>query len=190
MNSITVAIRVSVEVRDKLARLAQSTHHSRSYLAGEAVAAYVDRELSIIAGIELGLADVATGRTMSHEVTMARIDAGIAKTRVRIREVPEIVSRISDWAGGKDQAVAWCRAEPIPAFGGRTAESLTKTGKAAAVRDYLDHIARADLLEAPGDVLQIPSPKWSFKPTSGDGASERGGRFNPKGLEDQSGLRP
>jgi hypothetical protein len=64
-----------------------------------------------------------------------------AKTQNRVREMLEIVSRISGWAGGKEQAMAWYRAEPIPAFGGRTAEALVKTGKASAVRDYLDHIA-------------------------------------------------
>jgi hypothetical protein len=37
--------------------------------------------------------------------------------------------------------MAWYRAEPIPAFGGRTAESLVKDGKADAVRDYLDSVA-------------------------------------------------
>jgi hypothetical protein len=53
----------------------------------------------------------------------------------------EIVGRIADWAGGEKQAMAWYRAEPIPAFGGRTAEFLVKEGKAAAVRAYLDHVA-------------------------------------------------
>jgi hypothetical protein len=61
--------------------------------------------------------------------------------RTRVREMLEIVNRISAWAGGKEQAFAWYRAEPIPAFGSRTAESLVKDGKAAAVRDYLDHVA-------------------------------------------------
>ena len=64
-----------------------------------------------------------------------------AKTQGRVRDMLEIVSRIADWAGGKDQAIAWYRAQPIPAFGGRTAESLVKSGQASAVRDYLDHIA-------------------------------------------------
>jgi putative toxin-antitoxin system antitoxin component (TIGR02293 family) len=63
------------------------------------------------------------------------------KTQNRVKEMLEIVGRVADWAGGKDQAMAWYRAEPIPAFGGRTAESLVKEGKAAAVRDYLDHVA-------------------------------------------------
>jgi hypothetical protein len=63
------------------------------------------------------------------------------KTQTRLREMLEIITRISEWAGGDAQALAWYRAEPIPAFGGRTAESLVKDGKAGAVRDYLDHVA-------------------------------------------------
>jgi uncharacterized protein (DUF2384 family) len=63
------------------------------------------------------------------------------KTQARVREMLEIVSRVADWAGGKEQAMAWYRAQPIPAFGGRTAEALVKEGKAGAVRDYLDHLA-------------------------------------------------
>src|SRR5665213_1084094 len=60
------------------------------------------------------------------------------KTQARMREMLEIVGRVADWAGGKDQAMAWYRAEPLPAFGGRTAESLVKEGKAGALRDFLD----------------------------------------------------
>jgi hypothetical protein len=63
------------------------------------------------------------------------------KTQNRIREMVEIIERIKEWAGGKDQAMAWYRSQPIPAFGGRTAESLVKDGKAGALRDYLDHLA-------------------------------------------------
>lgn len=63
------------------------------------------------------------------------------KTQNRIKEMLEIISRVTEWAGGKDQAMAWYRAQPIPAFGGRTAEALVKEGKASAVRDYLDHLA-------------------------------------------------
>jgi uncharacterized protein (DUF2384 family) len=63
------------------------------------------------------------------------------KTQGRLREMLEIISRVTEWAGGKEQAMAWYRAQPLSAFGGRTAESLVKEGKAAAVRDYLDHMA-------------------------------------------------
>lgn len=67
--------------------------------------------------------------------------SGTPKTQGRLREMLEIISRVSEWAGGKEQAMAWYRAQPLSAFGGRTAEALVKDGKAAAVRDYLDHMA-------------------------------------------------
>ena len=70
---------------------------------------------------------------------LARLEA--PKTQSRLKEMLEIVSRVSGWAGGKEQAMAWYRAQPIAAFGGRTAEALVKDGKAGALRDYLDHIA-------------------------------------------------
>ena len=63
------------------------------------------------------------------------------KTQSRMREMLEIISRVTQWAGGKEQAMAWYRSQPIPAFGDRTAEALVKEGKAGAVRDYLDHVA-------------------------------------------------
>jgi len=63
------------------------------------------------------------------------------KTQARLREVIEILDRIRDWAGGDVQALAWYRAHPIAALGGRTAESLVKDGRAATVRDWLDSVA-------------------------------------------------
>ena len=63
------------------------------------------------------------------------------KVHNRVMEMLEIISRVRDWAGGETQALAWYRAQPIPALDGRTAEALVKSGKAAWVRDYLDHLA-------------------------------------------------
>ena len=83
MNSTTMTIRVPLEVHDKLARLSQGTKRSRSYLAGEAVASYVERELAIIGGIETSLADVAAGRTVPHDQAMGQIDAIIVEARAR-----------------------------------------------------------------------------------------------------------
>lgn len=63
------------------------------------------------------------------------------RTQARIRDLLEIIDRVTPWAGGRPQAVAWYRAQPLAAFGDRTAESLVKSGDAAALRDYLDHLA-------------------------------------------------
>jgi hypothetical protein len=74
--------------------------------------------------------------------TLQRFSRAFApKTQTRLREMLEIVGRVADWAGGTDQAMAWYRAEPIPAFGDRTAEFLVKDDKASAVRGYLDRVA-------------------------------------------------
>lgn len=82
LTSMTMTIRVPTDVGEKLARLAKGTRRSRSFLAAEAVAAYVERELSIIEGIEQGLADISAGRVVPHAIAMDRVDAAIAKARV------------------------------------------------------------------------------------------------------------
>ena len=46
--STTMTIRVTPALKEKLGRLAQDTRRIRSYLAAEAVEAYVNRELQII----------------------------------------------------------------------------------------------------------------------------------------------
>lgn len=63
------------------------------------------------------------------------------KTQARVTELIEIIARLEAWAGGRTQAMAWYRAQPIAALDGRTAEALVKSGKAGLVRDYLDHLA-------------------------------------------------
>ena len=78
---------------------------------------------------------------LNRETFHKTVRSNAAKAQSRLREMLEIVGRVSGWAGGKDQAMAWYRAQPIAAFGDRTAEALVKSGQAAAVRDYLDHLA-------------------------------------------------
>lgn len=113
---------------------------------GPLVLSYMDR------GGNIAVEQVATGFGMSKSQlaetaglareTLYRTDRSRAtRTQSRLREMLEIISRVAEWAGGKEQAMAWYRAQPLPAFGGRTAEALVKSGKATAVRDYLDHMA-------------------------------------------------
>ena len=77
MSSTTMTIRVSVDLKEKLDRLAVDTRRSRSFLAAEAVSAYVARELAIVEGINEGLADVRNARTLSHEDAMAELASAI-----------------------------------------------------------------------------------------------------------------
>lgn len=91
-------------------------------------------------GMSKGQLAETAGLSREALYKLARLEA--PKTQSRLKEMLEIVSRVTDWAGGKEQAMAWYRAQPIAAFGGRTAESLVKDGQAGALRDYLDHIAQ------------------------------------------------
>ncbi|WP_376705905.1 CopG family ribbon-helix-helix protein [Mesorhizobium sp. ISC25] len=75
--SATMTIRVSSETKLKLEQIAANTRRSKSFLAAEAVSAYVDRELEIIEGIKRGIADAAAGRVVPHNEAMAEIDAMI-----------------------------------------------------------------------------------------------------------------
>jgi Protein of unknown function (DUF2384) len=78
---------------------------------------------------------------LARETLYKQSRAHAPKTQARMREMLDIISFVEDWAGGKLQAMAWYRAQPIPEFGGRTAESLVKAGHASWVRDHLDRIA-------------------------------------------------
>lgn len=72
-----MTFRLDPQLKAKLGKLAQGTRRSRSFLAAEAVEAYVDRELAIIAGIARGIADVEAGRTVSHVDAMASVRRAI-----------------------------------------------------------------------------------------------------------------
>lgn len=78
MASTTLTIRLTPEVKERLGRLAASTQRTKSFLAAEAVARYVEEEAAIILGIERGMADAKAGRLVPHDEAMARIEATIA----------------------------------------------------------------------------------------------------------------
>lgn len=63
-----------------------------------------------------------------------------AKTQSKLQCVTEIISRITPWAGSEQLAYAWYRNEPIPAFGGLTAENLVVSGKTNKVRQYIEYM--------------------------------------------------
>lgn len=81
--STTITIRVTPDLKQRLDRLAQDTRRTKSWLAAEAVEAYVARELQIIDGIQRGLADMAAGRVIPHDEAMDQIDAAIAAASKR-----------------------------------------------------------------------------------------------------------
>ncbi len=83
MGSTTLTVRVSPELKERLDKVAELTRRTKSFLAGEAIAGYVERELEIVAGIERGLADMKAGRVVPREEVMAGIDAIVEAAKSR-----------------------------------------------------------------------------------------------------------
>jgi len=75
MATTSLSVRVPSEVKRQLERLAAATRRTRSGLAGEAIAVYVERELALIEGIRVGLEDVRAGRVVPHDEVMAEARA-------------------------------------------------------------------------------------------------------------------
>ena len=86
MASTTLTVRLSPELKARLGTLAERTQRTKSFLAGEAIGGYVERELEIVAGIERGLDDMKAGRVVSHEDVMADIGATIEKAKTKRRK--------------------------------------------------------------------------------------------------------
>lgn len=79
--SATLSLRLSAKTKSKLATLARHTRRTSSFLANEAITAYVEHELAIVEGIERGLADMQAGRVTSHIDAMKQARETIAATR-------------------------------------------------------------------------------------------------------------
>jgi len=122
----------------KVAPRAPADHFSLASLMDERGAVNID---DVAEAFRMSKAQLAVTAGLAREVFQKASRRDGPKAQGRVREMLEIINRVQDWAGGAAQAMAWYRAEPIPAFGGRTAEALVKSGAAAAVRDYLDHLA-------------------------------------------------
>jgi predicted transcriptional regulator len=79
--STTLTVRLTPAVKQQLGRLADATRRTKSFLAAEAIAAYVAREADVVAGIERGLDDMHSGRVVPHDEAMERLEATVAKAK-------------------------------------------------------------------------------------------------------------
>jgi len=65
--SETLSVRLDSSVKKKLEALAERSKRSKSFLAAEAIAAYVEAEDWQLAEIKAGIKDMDSGKTVSHE---------------------------------------------------------------------------------------------------------------------------
>jgi RHH-type transcriptional regulator, rel operon repressor / antitoxin RelB len=62
-----LSVRIDSETKKRLDLLARRSRRSKSFLAAEAIAAYVEAENWQLAEIEAGIEDLDQGRVVSHE---------------------------------------------------------------------------------------------------------------------------
>jgi predicted transcriptional regulator len=81
--SATLSVRLPAGVKADLERLADDTDRSKSYLAAEAIEAYVKRELAIIEGVERGRAEIDAGLGIPHDQVVSQLRRMVADSKVR-----------------------------------------------------------------------------------------------------------
>ena len=80
-SSTTLTVRLSEQTKSQLTTLADRTRRTRSFLAADAIASYVSRELAIVEAIEQGRADIRAGRFTSNADVFNEADAMIEAAR-------------------------------------------------------------------------------------------------------------
>jgi predicted transcriptional regulator len=63
----TISIRIDAETKKRLDALSKRSRRSKSLLAAEAIAAYVDVEEWLLGEIQQGVADLESGKQVSHD---------------------------------------------------------------------------------------------------------------------------
>lgn len=75
----TITIRLDAKDKAMLGRLADETKRSKSYLAAQAIRAYIEREGEIIAHIHEGLEDLRAGKVVRNADIHKRLARAIDK---------------------------------------------------------------------------------------------------------------
>lgn len=84
--------------------------------------------------------DVAATLGLGKDAVQRRERVRSDKTQRRLREMIEILTKVTPRFGSELIAYAWYRAEPLPGFAGQTAMQLVKAGRANDVLDYVDAV--------------------------------------------------
>jgi predicted transcriptional regulator len=63
----TLSVRIDIDTKQRLEALAKRARRSKSFLAAEAIAAFVEAELWQLDEIQAGLDDLDAGRRVAHK---------------------------------------------------------------------------------------------------------------------------
>ena len=70
-------IRIAPETLQRLDAIAAATRRTRSFIANEALEAWINREIELIEDLQIGLEEVKAGKGIPHEQAMRQIDAAV-----------------------------------------------------------------------------------------------------------------
>ena len=84
--------------------------------------------------------DVARSTGLGRDALSRKDRIDTPKTQTRLREMVEILNRVSPRFGSDLLAYAWYRSEPLAGFGGMTAMHLVREDRADEVTDYIDAV--------------------------------------------------
>lgn len=78
-------VRLAPETLRKLDAVAAATRRTRSFIANEALQAWIDREAAIIEDIQIGLEEMRAGKVVPHEQVMRDLDSAIDRAAAQRR---------------------------------------------------------------------------------------------------------
>lgn len=94
----------------------------------------------IAAELRTTKAEIASTLGLGRDALSRASRIRASKTQARLRQMLEILNRVEAETGSPLAAYAWFRSEPLPGFGGATADLLLREGRAEHVHAYLDRV--------------------------------------------------
>ena len=85
-------------------------------------------------------AEIADTLGLPRDALSRKTRVGAPRTQNRLRQMVEILRRVSEHSGSTLYAYAWYRSEPLVGFGGMTPVQLVREGHADWVHAHLDRI--------------------------------------------------
>lgn len=84
--------------------------------------------------------EIARSAGLARDAIARKDRLGSVKTQTRLREMVEILNRLTPRFGSDLVAYAWYRSTPLPGFAGMSCATLVGLGQADAVMEYLDAV--------------------------------------------------
>jgi len=85
-------------------------------------------------------AELAQSVGLGRDAVQRRDRIASDRTQRRLREMVEIINKVTPRFGSALIAYAWYRSQPLPGFFGFTAMQLVREGRAGEVLDYVDAV--------------------------------------------------